>query len=885
MTPVDSKATLRRLEEVEEEIYFYSLGAAETMGITGVSSLPLSLKCLLENLLRQHAEGRSDGSDIVKMSSWLHGCSSEEEIDFYPTRMLIPESSGLPLFGDLAAMREAAARFGADPAAINPVVPVDFIVDHSSNVDVHGRADAAVVNVSLEIDRNRERYRFLRWVAQAFDHLRVFPPGSGICHQINLEYLARVVWTRTHDGRTIAFPDSLIGMDSHTPMINSMGVIGWGVGGLDGGAVALGQPVMMRIPEVVGVRLHGQLPAGTTATDLVLAITQRLRQEALQGMFIEYLGKGLSTLSLADRATVANMTPECGATVSFFPVDERTLTYLRQTGRSEKQISLVRAYSKAQGLWHDPEAPEPAYTKTISFDLSQVVPCVSGPARPHQRISLSQAAHAFEESFAVSNANAARPQSGDIVMAAITSCTNTSNPALMIGAALLARNAVRRGLRSRPWVKTSLAPGSLVVADYLRRAGLQDSLDALGFHVVGFGCMTCMGNSGPLLPGVTEMISRDKLDVVAVLSGNRNFEGRIHTSVRANFLASPPLVVAYALAGSIRIDLSCDPLAFDDEGKPVFLSDIWPADHEIEELLGEFVTNECFLSTYSHVLEGPSAWREIDGKKGVLFEWDADSTFIRRPPFFDNFKPDLEPIPPIRGARVLAMLGDMVTTDHISPIGSISEGTPADRYLQSRNIAREDYVNYAARRLNHQVMIGGTFANVRLQNEMTPGVTGSSTVHYPDEQQMPISDAAELYRTDGVPLVIVAGREYGAGSSRDWAAKGTQLLGVRAVFAESFERIHRSNLAAMGILPLEFCNGDSRKSLDLQGNERFDIEAFGSTLTPRQTIPVLIRRNDGSTTRISVLLRLETQLEVEYFEHGGFLHHRLRHQLSKGKPQ
>ncbi len=881
--PIDSRQTLRRLPGAGAPIHYYSLAAAEEAGLPDVSRLPFSLKCVLENLLRQHAEGRSDGSDVAKLADWLKSRSSNEEIGFCPTRMIMPESSGLPLFGDLAAMRDAMAELGGDPAAINPVVPVDVIVDHSGNVDAHGQPDAVAVNLSLEIGRNGERYRFLRWAAHAFDNLRLFPPGVGICHQINLEYLARVVWTEERDGKVIAFPDSLVGMDSHTPMINSMGIVGWGVGGLEGGSAALGQPVSMLVPSVVGVRLRGHLPVGATATDLVLTITERLRQEQLQGMFIEYTGDGLAALSLPDRATVANMTPECGATMGFFPIDRQTLAFLRLTGRPEEQVALVETYARAQGLWHEAAMAEPDFTQVVTIDLDRVVPSVSGPSKPQQRVGLDQAARSFTDVFPRQGDAQGPPRDGDIVIAAMTSCTNTSNPSVMLAAGLLARNAVRRGLRPPPWVKTSLAPGSLVVADYLRSAGLQADLDTLGFNVVGFGCTTCMGNSGPLLPGVAETIARNNVAAVAVLSGNRNFEGRVHTSVRANYLASPPLVVAYALCGSILLDLTREPLGTDNQGAPVMLSDIWPSDDEVLALTEALLTPQRYRANYLHILEGSEPWRAIEGPQGIRFDWGHTSSFIRRPPFFDRFPRAPKPVSNISGARVLAVLGDMVTTDHISPIGVISPGTPADQYLQQQGIQRQDYVNYAARRLNHDVMIRGTFANIRLRNEMTPGVEGSSTLHQPDGRQMSIPAAAELYRADSVPLVIVAGREYGAGSSRDWAAKGTFLLGVRAVIAESFERIHRSNLVGMGVLPLEFMDGATRATLAIDGSERFDIGGLDGALLPRQQLPATITRSDGRVQRLTLRLRLDTSLEVQYFKHGGILPYVLRDYLEKEK--
>ncbi len=886
---IDSRQTLVPLAGVSS-VHYYSLLAAEQQGLAGIGRLPRCLKNILENLIRQHAEGRSDGSDIARLAGWLRSRGVDSgEIAFRPTRMIMPESSGLPLFGDLAAMRDAMAAEGGNPAEINPQLPVDVIVDHSGDVEVHGRPDAVELNLKREVERNGERYRFLRWASQAFERLRVFPPGAGICHQINLEYLARVVWTEVHDGRTIAFPDSLIGMDSHTSMINSLGIIGWGVGGLEGGSVALGEPVSLLIPPVIGIRLSGRLPAGANATDLVLTITERLRREKLVGKFIEYFGEGLSALALPDRATVANMTPEIGPTMSFFPVDQQTLTFLRLTGRSAEQIALVEAYARAQGLWWEPGAAEADYTEVIDIDLSAVESSMAGPSRPQDRVTLTKVQGAFTAAFPprplsepAAETKVPRPRDGDIVLAAITSCTNTSNPWVMLGAGLLARNAVRRGLRTQPWVKTSLAPGSRVVAGYLRDAGLQEPLDALGFNLVGFGCMTCMGNSGPLVPGVAESIEKHGSTTVAVISGNRNFEGRVHVAVRANFLASPPLVVAYALAGRILINMEDESLGTGSDGRPVFLADIWPSDTEIQDLMQHLLAPARYTANYENILEGSAAWRAISGSKGTQMSWDEASKFIRRPPFFEGFQRLAEPSKDIRGARVLALLGDMVTTDHISPIGVISPGTPADQYLQAEGVPRADYVNYAARRLNHDVMIRGTFANIRLRNEMTPEVEGSSTVHYPSGEHLSIPDAAGRYRASGVALVIVAGLEYGAGSSRDWAAKGTRLLGVGAVIAGSFERIHRSNLVGMGVLPLEFTGGDTRKSLSIDGGETFDILGLSGDLKPGQEVRAMMHK-DGKVQELLLKLRLDTQLDLSYFRHGGMLPYVLRRYLNRGK--
>src|SRR5512134_2333857 len=765
---IDGRATRRALNQ---ELSYYSLEAAEALGLAGVSRLPCSLKVVLENVLRQHAEGRSDGADIAAVAGWLASRRAEREIAFRFTRVLMPDSSGVPLLGDLAAMRDAMIRLGGDPARLNPSVPVDLVVDHSVMVDAYGVPDAVARNQALELRRNAERYAFLRWGAQAFDRLRIVPPGNGILHQINLEYLARVVWTAD---RT-AYPDSVLGMDSHTAMINSLGILGWGVGGLEGGAGALGESVAMLVPEVIGCRLVGRPRPGVTSTDIVLTVTQTLRRHKVVDKFVEYFGPGVAELSLPDRATIANMSPENGATMGFFPVDAETVRYLRLTGRDDAQVALVEAYCRAQGLWRDPDSPPAEFTGVVEIDLSAVEPSVAGPSRPQDRVPLREAPSAFRNYLSASTSrnqksSASSLKDGDVVIAAITSCTNTSNPSVMIGAGLLARNAVARGLKARPWVKTSLSPGSRVVADYLARSGLQRSLDALGFQPVGFGCMTCMGNSGPLPTPVAEAIESDGVTAVAVLSGNRNFEGRIHPSVRASFLASPPLVVAYALAGSVLVDLAGEPLGEDGEGRPVYLREIWPDDAEIRRVVGEAVTPALFRARYATMLEGTPEWRALRGAAGTTFAWHPASTFIRRPPFFDDMAAAPPELDDIRGARVLAMFGDMFTTDHISPIGVISKGTPAAEYLAGLGIASRDFVNYAARRLNHDVMIRGTFANVRVRNEMTPEVEGSSTVHYPDGARMPIHAAAARYRDEGVPLVVIAGTEYGAGSSRDWAA-------------------------------------------------------------------------------------------------------------------
>ena len=877
---VSGVKTRRELGTGGKAFSYYSIAAAEQEGLAGVSRLPCSLKVVLENVLRQHAEGRSDGRDIAAVAGWLATRRAENEISFRFTRVLMPDSSGVPLMGDLAAMRDAMIRLGGDPRRVNPSVPVDLVVDHSVMVDAHAVPDAVSRNIALEMQRNAERYAFLRWGAQAFDNVRIIPPGNGIVHQINLEYLARVVWAREEArGHTLAYPDSVLGMDSHTPMVNALGILGWGVGGLEGGAGALGETVSMLIPEVLGCRVTGKLRPGVTSTDLVLTVTQILRRHKVVGKFVEYFGPGVAELSLPDRATIANMSPENGSTMGFFPVDAETTRYLRLTGRGEAQVALVEAYCRAQGLWRDADTPPAEFTQVIEIDLAAVEPSVAGPSRPQDRVPLAQAPAAFRKVYSDSR-HTSNLKDGDVVIAAITSCTNTSNPSVMIGAGLLARNAVRRGLKPKPWVKTSLSPGSRVVADYLARSGLQDSLDALGFHLVGFGCMTCMGNSGPLPRPVAEAIDAGGITAVAVLSGNRNFEGRIHSSVKANFLAAPPLVVAYALAGTILTDLANDPLGEDRDGKPAYLRELWPDSAELGRVISEVVAPQLFLERYAGLLDGTPEWR-ASTTTSTTFDWDEDSSFIRRPPFFDDMTAD--PVPPadIHGARILGLFGDMFTTDHISPIGAISDGTSAAQYLASLGVASQDFVNYAARRLNHDVMVRGTFANVRVRNEMTPGIEGSSTLHMPDGAQMSIHAAAEAYRREGVPLVVVAGAEYGAGSSRDWAAKGTRMLGARAVIAESFERIHRSNLIGMGVLPLQFPPGVTRKTLELDGTEVFDITGISGGLSPSGEVECVVTRHGGRRDALRLRVRLDTYREAEYYRHGGQLHCVLRNRLTR----
>ena len=879
----DSSQTLRALAAGGKTYHYYSLAAAEELGLYGIQRLPYALKVVLENLLRQHAQGTASAQDIAALAGWLETRSSQHEIGFKPTRVMMVDSSGVPLMGDMAAMRDAMLRLGGDPRRINPAIPCDFIIDHSVMADHTGTPDAIDRNMTLEFQRNHERYAFLRWSMQAFDNLRLIPPGTGISHQINLEYLARVVWTRELDGRVLAYPDSVLGMDSHTPMIGSLGIVGWGIGGLEGATAALGEPVSMLIPEVVGCRLSGRPRPGVTTTDIVLTITQRLRQAKLIGTFVEYFGSGLDTLAAPDRATISNMTPEFGATMGYFPIDAQTLHYLRLTGRDESQVALVEAYAKTQGLWRSEKTPIPDYTRIIEIDLAAVEPSIAGPRRPDERLALSEAPAAFRAAYPADRAAAAAVEGavrdGDVIIAAITSCTNTSNPAVMIGAGLLARNAVERGLKPPAWVKTSLSPGSRVVPEYLQRAGLLEPLAALGFGITGYGCMTCMGNSGPIADSLAADIEKNDCAAVAVLSGNRNFEGRIHPHARANYLASPPLVVAYALAGSILKDLTCEPVGADRDGRPVYLRELWPDEDEIRSMMERTLSPDLYAERYRNAEVGTPAWRAIPTPGGTNFEWDPHSTFIRRPPFVDDMQPQPEPTTNIRGARVLAMFGDLLTTDHISPIGTISLRTPAADYLQSLGIERYDFVNYGSRRNNHDVMTRGTFANIRIRNEMTPGVEGGYTRHMPDGAQMMIFDAAERYRTEGVPLVIIAGSEYGAGSSRDWAAKGTRLLGVRAVLAESFERIHRSNLVGMGVAPLQFIEGVTRKTLALDGSEVFDLAGLEGTFHPRMQITCTITRANGRKDTIKMLTRLDTTQEVDYFRHGGLLNYAVRQRL------
>jgi aconitate hydratase len=860
---------------------YFSLPDAEKNGLSGISRLPLSLKVMLENLLR-FEDGRSvTADDIRAVAEWLRARTSKREIAYRPARVLMQDFTGVPAVVDLAAMRDAMQHLGGDPARINPLVPVDLVIDHSVQVDFFGSADAFRRNVEIEYERNKERYEFLRWGAGAFNNFRVVPPGTGICHQVNLEYLAQTVWTHMIGRTTQAFPDTCVGTDSHTTMVNALGVLGWGVGGIEAEAAMLGQPVAMVIPEVVGFGFKGKLKEGVTATDLVLTCTQMLRRRGVVEKFVEYYGAGLDHLSVEDRATIANMAPEYGATCGFFPVDADTIKYLRATGRSAERVALVEAYCMAQGLWRE-EGAEPAFTDVLELDLSTVEPSMAGPKRPQDRVALTQAKAGFAAALPdiVKGADLKRRVkvegadydlgNGDVVIAAITSCTNTSNPSVLIAAGLLARNALAKGLNAQPWVKTSLAPGSQVVTDYLAKAGLQDDLDALGFNLAGYGCTTCIGNSGPLPDNIADAVRSRDLVVAAVLSGNRNFEGRINPDVKANYLASPPLVVAYAIAGTLNCDLTAEPLGTGSDGRPVFLRDIWPTSAEIADLIRTSITPEMFDKRYGAVFEGDEKWRAMGKARATLtYRWSSGSTYVQNPPYFDGISPDPQPIADVIGARILGLFQDSITTDHISPAGSIKRDGPAGLYLIEHQVRPAEFNSYGARRGNHNVMMRGTFANVRIKNLMMGDREGGNTIHHPSGEAMSIYDAAMRYKAEGVPLVVFAGKEYGTGSSRDWAAKGTRLLGIRAVIAQSFERIHRSNLVGMGVLPLVFDEGQSWQGLGLTGEETVTIRGLAD-LKPRQTVAVEIA-GAGGTRTIEVLCRIDTEEELGYYRHGGIL--------------
>ena len=879
----DTMKTRRSLKVAGRTYDYFSLKAAAKAGLGNIERLPFSLKVLLENLLRWEDGRTVTVKDVKAVAEWLKTKTSEHEIAFRPARVLMQDFTGVPAVVDLAAMRDAVIATGRDGRKINPLSPVDMVIDHSVTIDHFGTKHALAKNTALEYERNGERYSFLRWGATAFDNFRVVPPGTGICHQVNIEHLAQVVWTSRADKQALAYPDTVVGTDSHTTMVNSLGVLGWGVGGIEAEAAMLGQPVTMLIPEVVGFRLKGELKEGITATDLVLTVTQILRKKGVVGKFVEFFGPGLDALSLPDRATIANMAPEYGATCGIFPVDAETIRYLKLTGRPAAQIKLVEAYAKAQGMWRTKATPDPVFTDVMELDIGKVEPCLAGPKRPQDRVVLAETPGSFARALP-ELAKGAVPgravkiggadyslRDGDVVIAAITSCTNTSNPSVLIAAGLLARNAVRAGLKVKPWVKTSLAPGSQVVADYLKASGLQKDLDKLGFNIAGFGCTTCIGNSGPLPAAVAKAVEDNDMAVAAVLSGNRNFEGRISPHVKANYLASPPLVVAYALAGSIQRDLTKEPLGKGKNGKPVFLKDVWPSGKEIRAAIAKVVKPALFKRRYANVFKGAKEWRAVKTVKGIAYAWDNASTYVRNPPYFVDLEKGPPTVADIRNARPLAILSDSVTTDHISPAGSIRQQSPAGQYLIEHGVAAEDFNSYGARRGNHEVMMRGTFANIRIRNEMAPGTEGGVTRHMPASAVMPIYDAAMKYQAEKVPLVVIAGKEYGTGSSRDWAAKGTRLLGVKAVVAESFERIHRSNLIGMGVLPLQFTPGTDRKSLKLDGSEMFDITGLSKGLAPRMDLALGIRRADGRSETVPVRCRIDTLDEVEYYKAGGIL--------------
>ncbi len=886
MNTENSFGTRTSLSVGDTPVAFYSLERLERAGFPGVARLPYSLKILLENLLRRE-DGRSvTAEDIQALASWDPKASKTKEIAFMPARVLLQDFTGVPAVVDLAAMRDGVARLGGNPDQINPLQPAELVIDHSVQVDHFRETNSFDLNAQLEFSRNKERYAFLKWGQQAFDNFRVVPPDTGIVHQVNLEYLARVVCLDGTGDDAMAYPDTLVGTDSHTTMVNGLGVVGWGVGGIEAEAAMLGQPISMLIPEVVGFKLSGRLPQGTTATDLVLTITERLRQHGVVGKFVEFFGPGLASLSLADRATLGNMSPEYGSTVAICPIDQMTLDYLTLTGRAARQVALVEAYAKAQGLFGT-GGQEPVYATVVEFDLASVVPSIAGPKRPQDRVSLDEAKTAFDGALdgllggrprpvGSTNGNGVGLEHGAVVIAAITSCTNTSNPSVMIAAGLLAQKAVARGLTPKPWVKTTLAPGSMVVTEYLEAAGLMAPLAALGFRLVGYGCTTCIGNSGPLPDDVSAEVRARDLVVTSVLSGNRNFEGRVQSQVRANYLASPPLVVAYALAGRMTTDLTTEPLGQDRDGMDVFLRDVWPSAEEVQTAMAAAVRTEQFTSKYASVFDGDERWRGLPAPGGQRFAWDDASTYVRSPPFFENLTLEPEPLADVVGARVLATLGDSVTTDHISPAGTIPADGPAGRYLVSCGVDPKDFNSFGSRRGNHEVMMRGTFANIRLRNQLAPGTEGGWTRYQPDDEQMSIYDAAMRYKAAGVPLVILAGTEYGSGSSRDWAAKGTMLLGVRAVIAASFERIHRSNLVFMGVLPLEFAEGESAESLQLTGRETFDITGVSDSLAPRGNAAVRAVAPDGAVTEFTAKVRIDTPDEITYYQHGGILPYVLR---------
>jgi aconitate hydratase len=882
----DSLSTKCQLDVDGKTYHYYSLKEAENKHFKGINRLPYSLKVLFENLLRFEDDNTVTTKDIQAIAEWLETRTSQNEIAFRPARVLMQDFTGVPAVVDLAAMRDAIVKMGGNPDKISPLSPVDLVIDHSVMVDKFGTSDSLAVNTEIEMERNNERYEFLRWGQKAFSNFQVVPPGTGICHQVNLEYLGKTVWSSESDGNLYAYPDTLVGTDSHTTMINGLGVLGWGVGGIEAEAAMLGQPVSMLIPEVIGFKLTGKLKEGITATDLVLTVTQMLRKKGVVGKFVEFYGPGLNDLPLADRATISNMAPEYGATCGFFPVDKETIKYLELSGRDKHTIALVEAYAKAQGMWYDKDCADPVFTDTLQLDLDTVEPSLAGPKRPQDKVNLSSLPVEFDKflqetgksaekdkEFSVNNKEYSMKH-GNVVIAAITSCTNTSNPSVLMAAGLVAKKAVEKGLQRKPWVKSSLAPGSKVVTDYLKHAGLQTYLDQLGFNLVGYGCTTCIGNSGPLPDVISNSITEHDLVVSSVLSGNRNFEGRVHPQVRANWLASPPLVVAYALSGTTCSDLSKEPLGKDTNGNDVYLKDIWPTNAEVAAEVAK-VTGGMFRKEYAEVFLGDAHWQAIKTGTGKTYEWDANSTYIQHPPFFEDLKAKPEAIKPIHNAYILALFGDSITTDHISPAGSIKASSPAGLYLKSKGVDEKDFNSYGSRRGNHEVMMRGTFANIRIRNEMTPSQEGGITRFIPTGAVMPIYDAAMLYQAEHQDLVVIAGKEYGTGSSRDWAAKGTNLLGVKAVITESFERIHRSNLIGMGVLPLQFCNEMTRKTLGLDGSERVSID-ISDALKPGAMIPVTIERANGHKEHIQALCRIDTADELEYYKNGGILQYVLR---------
>ncbi|MCG7408496.1 aconitate hydratase AcnA [Paenibacillus sp. ACRRX] len=902
MARTDAFSAARELSVGTKSYRYYSLEALTTQGFNGISRLPFSIKVLLEAAIRQFDGHAITSEHVAQIANWAEGRDENKEIPFIPARIVLQDFTGVPVVVDLAAMRDTVKKAGGDPKQINPLVPVDLVIDHSVMVDAFGTKDALEYNMNVEFERNEERYRFLRWAQTAFDNFRAVPPATGIVHQVNLEYLASVAATKTVDGATEVFPDSLVGTDSHTTMINGLGVVGWGVGGIEAEAGMLGQPLYFVTPEVIGFKLTGTLAEGATATDLALTVTQILRKKGVVGKFVEFYGPGLSNISLADRATVANMAPEYGATVGFFPVDSETLNYMRSTGRTEDQIELVEAYYRAQGMFRTDETADPSFTDAIELDLGSIVPSLAGPKRPQDRVEMANMKQAFndiirtpidkggyglsdekiaeEVTISHPNGQVSKFGTGAVVIAAITSCTNTSNPSVMIGAGLVAKKAVERGLKKPAYVKSSLTPGSLVVTEYLNKAGLIDPLEALGFHVAGYGCATCIGNSGPLPDEVGKAITDNDMTVAAVLSGNRNFEGRVHAQVKANYLASPPLVVAYALAGTVNIDLANDPIGYDQNDQPVYLKDIWPSNDEIKQAVAQAITPQMFRDKYEHVFTQNERWNSIPVPQGELYEWDENSTYIQNPPFFSNLGDGLADIADIKNANVLALMGDSVTTDHISPAGNIKADSPGGEYLIKHGVKREDFNSYGSRRGNHEVMMRGTFANIRIRNQVAPGTEGGVTTYLPDDAVMSIYDASMKYQAADNNLIVIAGKEYGTGSSRDWAAKGTLLLGVKAVIAESFERIHRSNLVGMGVLPLQFQEGQGWKALGITGREKFDIAGLSNDVQPGQEVRVTATREDGTTFEFNACVRLDSMVDVDYYHNGGILQTVLRQMIA-----